>query len=150
MGTFFIFLLERLFREITRPCDKLKAGFRYAGPRPQDAGTPSLLQMQFLSNYTYSAIAVLATCPRTQGYRKEPTFPHYNRRSWIEPRPPAWQAAAITAQPLSTTWGIFIYISRNFKMIFHFSASKRGAKSRCCKTRRLIFITKLHRRLGAV
>jgi hypothetical protein len=35
------FLLQLIFRGITRPCDKLKAVFWYAGPRPQDVGTPS-------------------------------------------------------------------------------------------------------------
>jgi hypothetical protein len=74
-------------------------------PRPQDAGTPSFLAV-FTSEsdsgpgkglhrqsdlpqslhrlfataiffiQLYSAIAMLARCPRTQGYRKEPTFPH--------------------------------------------------------------------------
>jgi hypothetical protein len=50
-----------------------------------------------------SAITVLATCLRTQGYRKEPTF-HTIHRSGVEPGPPAWQAAAITAQLSTTTW----------------------------------------------
>jgi hypothetical protein len=54
---------------------QLALGSLFFGPRPQDAGTPSLLLLHFFI-HLYSAIAVLATCPQTQGYRKEPTFPH--------------------------------------------------------------------------
>jgi hypothetical protein len=71
--------------------NKLKLSFECGIPRPQDAGhqiqdrSPTSKSQQttcycnFLSNYIYSAIAVLATCPRTQGYRKEPLF-HTKRR----------------------------------------------------------------------
>jgi hypothetical protein len=41
------FLSQRSFRGLTRPCEKLKAVFRYNGTRPQDAETPLLLQLQF-------------------------------------------------------------------------------------------------------
>jgi hypothetical protein len=40
------------------------------GPRPQDAGTHSLLLLHFvLYILLYNAIAVLVTCPRMQDYR---------------------------------------------------------------------------------
>jgi hypothetical protein len=81
--------------------NKIKLSFECGIPRPQEAGhTPLLLTGFFtlksdtgqesnlkglLANafffiQLYSAIAVLATCPRTQGYRKEPLF-HTKRRS---------------------------------------------------------------------
>jgi hypothetical protein len=82
--------------------NKLKLSFECGIPRPQDAGhlrfglffyfesqtqdrSPTSKSKQttcYCKNVIqlYSAIAVLATCPRTQGYRKEPLF-HTKRRS---------------------------------------------------------------------
>jgi hypothetical protein len=45
------------------------------GPRPQDAGTHLLLLLQILNLSTIS-ITVLENVSPTQGYRKEPPFPH--------------------------------------------------------------------------
>jgi hypothetical protein len=56
-----IFFVTMLFRGITRPWDKLKAVFWYAGPIPPDAGTPSLLPLQLFAFFFFSAIGVFAT-----------------------------------------------------------------------------------------
>jgi hypothetical protein len=52
----------------------------------------------------YSAIAVLAMCPRSQGYIKR-QFYRTNCRSGRASSPglPAWHAAALTAQPSTRT-----------------------------------------------
>jgi hypothetical protein len=57
--------------------NKLKLFFECDIPMPQDAGTPLLLLLllQMFSPYIIS-IAVLENVPPTQGYRKEPPFPH--------------------------------------------------------------------------
>jgi hypothetical protein len=55
--------------------NKLKLFFKCGIPMPQDAGTPLLLLLQFFYLYIFS-IAVLENVPLTQGYRKEPRFPH--------------------------------------------------------------------------
>jgi hypothetical protein len=45
------------------------------GPVPQDAGAPLLLLLQIFS-LSIISIAVLENVNPTQGYRKEPSFPH--------------------------------------------------------------------------
>jgi hypothetical protein len=66
-------LHQRLFRGVTRPCDKPKAVFRYAGPRLQDAGTPLFLLLQIF----YSTIQCNCTTynvPPGAGLQKRANF----------------------------------------------------------------------------
>jgi hypothetical protein len=72
--------LQRLFRVITRPCDKLIAVFRYAGPRPQDAGNTFAFANAIFVIQPYSAIAGPATCTERRVIEKSKLF-HTNRRS---------------------------------------------------------------------
>jgi hypothetical protein len=46
------------------------------GPVPEDAGTALLLILQIF-NLSIISIAVLEDVSSTQGFRKEPPFPHY-------------------------------------------------------------------------
>jgi hypothetical protein len=65
---------------ISRPCDKLKTVFRYAGPRPKDAETPLLKLRQFiLSNYTLQ-LPCLQRAPGCRVTEKSQLF-HTNRRA---------------------------------------------------------------------
>jgi hypothetical protein len=52
-----------------------KLFFECGIPMPQDAGTPLLSLLQIFILYIIS-IAMLKNVPPTQGYRKEPSFPH--------------------------------------------------------------------------
>jgi hypothetical protein len=59
---------------------QVKAVIRYAGPKgwTQASRCGNTFAFDKAKKYIqlYSAIAVLATCPQTQGYWKNPTFPH--------------------------------------------------------------------------
>jgi hypothetical protein len=73
-------------------------------PRPQDAEHVCLCYCIFLNPFIIS-IAVLENVPPDTGLQKRTTFSTLKvglSGCIIEPGPPAWQAAALTAQPSTT------------------------------------------------
>jgi hypothetical protein len=72
-----IFFLLRMYPSILsfETINKLKLFFECGIPMPQEAGTPLLSILQIF-NLCIISIAVLENVPPTQGYRKEPSFPH--------------------------------------------------------------------------
>jgi hypothetical protein len=81
--------------------NKLKLFFECGIPRPQNVGHLPLRYCNFLTHLIIS-IAVLENVPPDAGLHKRTTFSTLNiglAGTGNLPGPPAWQAAALTAQP---------------------------------------------------